>query len=342
MSGADQFTIVGENIHTTRALSKKGKRIKILKDGREGIRFKNAEGKTRFLRVPLEYRKKQDYEEGRIKHVQLAVQAGLWGEGDDRERGIEYIHSEARRQVAAGAHFLDLNVDEVSLKPEEQQEAMRWLVPIVGTHSPIPPSIDSSNPETIEVGLKAYDGGSGRPLLNSAALERPEVLDLVREFDSRVIITASGEGGMPDDEEERIANIGEMMGIAETKGIPKRDIYIDALVFPIAVDARFGNHYLEAVRQSRKLYGDEVHILGGLSNVSFGIPQRKLVNEVFISLAVEAGADGAIMDPLQNRLEEVFNLDKSTEAYRFAHEMLTGKDDFCEKYIEAWRAGKLG
>lgn len=342
MTRPPRFTVVGENIHTTRALSKTGKRIKLLEDGTEGIRYQNAEGKTRYLRVPPAYRKKHDYQEGRIKHLQIAVQQGLWGEGEDRRRGVEYIHYEARRQVETGAHFLDLNVDEVSLKPEQQQEAMRWLVPVVQAVSPVPLSIDSSNAETIQAGLEACDRGAGRPLLNSAALERPEALDLVRHFDCQVIITAAGQSGMPEDEAERVANVRELMDLADARGIPKPDIYVDALVFPIAVDARYGHHYLDAVRQIRERYGDEIHILGGLSNVSFGIPQRKLVNEVFIALAVEAGADGAIMDPVQNRLEEVFNLDTTTEAYRYACDMLTGQDPFCERFIEAWREGKLG
>ena len=342
MPRPSRFTVVGENIHTTRALSKTGRRIKVLEDGTEGIRYQNAEGKTRTLRVPPAYRKKHDYQEGRIKHLQIAVQQGLWGEGEDRRRGVEYIHCEVRRQAEAGAHFLDLNVDEVSLKPEEQQEAMRWLVPVVQAVSPVPPSIDSSNPDTIRAGLEAYDRRAGRPLLNSAALERPEALDFVGRFDCQVILTAAGRSGMPEDDAERVANVRELMGLAEARGIPRSDIYIDALVFPIAVDARYGNHYLDAVRQVRGHYGDEIHILGGLSNVSFGIPQRKLVNEVFIALAVQAGADGAIMDPVQNRLDEVFDFDPTTDAYRFALDMLTGQDPFCERYIEAWREGKLG
>lgn len=342
MSLPPRFTVVGENIHTTRALSRTGRRIQLLEDGTEGIRYQNAEGKTRYLRVPPAYRKKHDYQEGRIKHLQIAVRHGLWGEGEDRRRGVEYIHYEVNRQVKAGAHFLDLNVDEVSLKPEEQQEAMRWLVPVVQAVSPIPPSIDSSNAETIKAGLEAYGRGAGRPLLNSAALERPEVLDLVGHFDCQVILTAAGRSGMPEDDAERVTNVQELMGLAEARGIPRSDIYVDALVFPIAVDARYGDHYLDAVRHIRKRYGDEIHILGGLSNVSFGIPQRKLVNGVFIALAVEAGADGAIMDPVQNRLDEVFNLDTTTVAYRYACDMLTGQDPFCERYIEAWREGRLG
>ena len=198
-----RFTVVGENIHPTRALSRTGKRIKTLEDGTEAIRYRDAGGKTRYLRIPEAYTKKHDYQEGRVKHFQIAVQRGLWGEGEEQTRGVEYIQSEARRQIEAGAHFLDLNVDEVSLKPEEQQQAMRWIVPVVQEVSSVPPSIDSSNAETIQVGLQAYDNKAGRALINSASLERPEALDLARGLDCRVVITAAGRSGMPQDERDR-------------------------------------------------------------------------------------------------------------------------------------------
>ena len=97
-----------------------------------------------------------------------------------------------------------------------------------------------------------------------------------------------------------------MVDAALAKGIAIQDMYIDALVFPISVDSQFGNHCLQAIRRLREKYGPEVHITGGLSNVSFGLPCRHLINDAFIILATEAGADGGIIDPVSSHLDNVF------------------------------------
>ena len=91
----------------------------------------------------------------------------------------------------------------------------------------------------------------------------------------------------------------------------------------------------------RETYGPEVHITGGLSNVSFGLPKRKLINDTFIHLGIEAGIDAGIMDPIQSKISEVVNLDSDSERVGLARDMLLGRDDFCMNYIQAFRDGKL-
>ena len=152
--------------------------------------------------------------------------------------------------------------------------------------------------ENIEAGLKACQRKSGRPLLNSASLERIGALDLVLQYDTEVIVTASGDEGMPDGSEQRIEFASRMVDAALGKGIELSRIHVDCLVFPISVAARFGMHYFDAVRTMREKYGPEIHVTGGLSNVSFGLPKRKIINDVFINLAVQFGADGGIVDPV--------------------------------------------
>ena len=105
--------------------------------------------------------------------------------------------------------------------------------------------------------------------------------------------------------------------------------------------SQFGNDYLNAVSEVRNLYGSEVHITGGLSNVSFGIPRRKLVNDTFIYLGLEAGIDCGINDPIQSKMQDVFDLNLDSEGVRLAREMLLGRDDFCVNYIRAWREKRL-
>lgn len=338
----DRFIIVGENIHTTRSVQRKGARVKLLENGTEAVRYRGEDGQHRNLTVPDWYRETQAYQQGQVKHFMIAVRKGLSDDTTEQEEGADYVRAEVRRQIAAGAHFLDLNVDEVSHHLDMQKAAMRWLVEVAQAATTVPLSIDSSNAEIIEEGLKRYDRKAGRPLVNSAALERLETLDTAREHDAEVIVTAAGVGGMPSDEAERLDNITQLIDHATARGIAMRDVHVDALVFPISVDQGYGRHYLAAVKAVRERWGPEIHITGGLSNVSFGLPNRKLINEVFIELAIEHGLDGAIMDPVQSKLENILGLDHAGEPYQIARAMLLGEDEYCVNYLQAWRAGKLG
>jgi 5-methyltetrahydrofolate--homocysteine methyltransferase len=243
--------------------------------------------------------------------------------------------------VSAGADFLDLNVDEVSLKLSEQKEAMRWLVRAIEPLSPVPLSIDSSNQEILLTGIEACEGKAGRPLLNSASLERIDALDLAKDRELPVVVTAAGANGMPQNTEERMVNASRMIDAAMSKGIPLDRLYVDVLVFPISVDGQFVIHCLDAFRGLRQKYGEQIHLTGGLSNVSFGLPCRKLINEVFINLALEAGADSGIVDPVANDLNKVFLADKDSKQYHLAQDMLLGHDRNCKNYLRAYRKGEL-
>ena len=338
---AQEFTIIGENIHATRIVLRKGRRVTTLDDGTEAVTYKGKSGGDRYLRVPESFKATQPYQQGQIKHMMIAINKGIGDDLAEQEEGTAYIQYAARRQVSAGAHFLDLNVDEVSYDVDVQKKAMAWLVETVQEVSPVPVSVDSSGSEIIATGLAEYDGRAGRPLINSIALERLETLDLAKQHNARVIVTAAGLGGMPQDAQERVANVNKVMEAVRSKGIPLSDVYVDCLVMPISVDSRNGCHYLDAVAEVRKTYGPEIHITGGLSNVSFGLPVRKLVNDTFIYLCLEAGLDSGIIDPVQSKIEDVFNLDIDSERVRLAREMLLGQDEFCVNYIQAYRDGRL-
>lgn len=338
LSGHDlDFIVIGENIHTTRSVLRNGKLMTTSPEGAEAVQYTAATGEKRYLVIPPEMKRTQDYEEGRVKHVKVAVLAGMAGEPE----GVEYIRALVQRQVTAGAGFLDLNVDEVSLKLEQQKEAIRWLVRTVEPLSPVPVSIDSSNLEIIAAGLDACEQRAGRPMLNSASLERLEALDRAAASRFPVMVTAAGQSGMPEDAPQRVDNASRMIDAALAKGIPKSDIFIDPLVFPISVDSQFGNHCLDAIRRLRETYGPEIHISGGLSNVSFGLPVRRLINDVFLNLAVEAGADSGLIDPVTANLQHVFSIDKQSRPYRLAEDMLVGRDKSCKNFLRAYRKGEL-
>ena len=331
------FIVIGENIHTTRVYLRRGKHIAARPDGAEAVRFVDSKGQEQFLVIPDDIKKTQDYEEGRVKHMKIAVQAAMSGGEEQARLGEEYLTQQIERQIASGADFLDLNVDEISVREAEQQEAMRWLVGFVQKRSSVPLCVDSSNPDTIEIGLNACDNRAGRPMLNSASLERMSALDMVGEHDACVVVTAAGESGMPQNTEERVSNASRMVDAAIEKGIALGDIYIDPLMFPISVDQAFGNHVFDAIRQLRQKYGPEIHITGGFSNVSFGLPCRKLINDAFAVLAIEAGADSGIVDPVANDLRHVFTIDQSSVPFEHAKTMLLGGDRDCRAYLKAYR-----
>jgi cobalamin-dependent methionine synthase I len=340
--GSDQdFAVIGENLHCTRALLRTGKHIATAPGGEEAIRYVATNGATRYLVIPEEIKKRQDYQEGRVKHVAVAVRDAMSGSEPAAGEGKEYLGTLAERQIKTGADFLDLNVDEVSLRHNEQIAAMQWLVRFIEEVSSIPLSIDSSNIDTIRAGVEACVGKAGPPMLNSASLERLDALELAKERNLPVIVTAAGDSGMPQDSEQRLANATRIIEAALAKSIAIENLYVDTLVFPISVDGQFGNHYLDATRQLRARYGEKIHLTGGLSNVSFGLPCRRLINEVFINLAVEAGADSGIVDSVANNLHEIFVADKSSKPYQLTHDMLTGLDRNCKNFLRAYRKGEL-
>ena len=339
MTGS-RFTIIGENVHTTRIVLRKGKRF-TTRNGVEGVPYESVDGKARLLPVSSKMRRSQAYEEGRIKHIALAIDAAMDG-GPDSEEGHEYLRHVVSDQEQAGAHYLDVNVDEISLKTAEQRTAMEWLVGYVGSLTDLPVSVDSSDIIVIEAGLRtARQVSDKQPMLNSASLERAEAVDLAVDHGARVIATAAGESGMPSDATQRVDNATQMVEAALAAGIAIGDIFVDPLVFPISVDGTFGLHTLDAIRTIRSRFGPDIHITGGMSNVSFGIPARKLMNAVFINLAVDAGADSGIIDPVMNPLSAVFAADRDSKPYRLAEDTLLGRDEFCANYIRAWRKGTL-
>ena len=122
----EHFIAIGENIHTTRVVSKKGPRF-ATEGLQESVRFVAVDGEERLLSIPDSAKVGQDYSGGWIKHVKIAIQIAM-GEGRDQETGCSYLAAMARNQELAGADFLDLNVDEISLDRKDQEQAMAWLV----------------------------------------------------------------------------------------------------------------------------------------------------------------------------------------------------------------------
>lgn len=338
MPTAARFIIIGENIHTTRVVLRTGRHV-IVEGENEWLGFNDVDGQSRRVPVPEWYRETDEFAAGRLKHVAIAVRTAM-AEGGDAEDALAYLRILTRRQEEAGTAYLDLNVDELSPKLAEQKAAIRWLVRQVQDWTNLPLSVDSSHPEIISDGLGACRPGS-RPMLNSASLERRSALELAVASNGPVVVTAAGASGMPQDVDGRVRNASEMVEAAIGAGIALTDIYVDPLIFPISVDSHFGGHALEAIRIVRGRFGPDIHITGGMSNVSFGMPGRKLINEAFLRMAIDAGADSGIIDPVATDLVRVMAVNVDDGAHALARDAILGVDVNCRTFLRAYRSGEF-
>ena len=335
------FLVIGENIHATRVLKRSGKHAVELPDGGTGIGFELPDGTRGVLPVHPLVAAGRDFANGRIKHVASAIRWGLEG-GEQADLAAAYVRAMAARQEAAGADWLDLNADEIDTDAGVRLQAIAWLVGVVEAGAGIPVSIDSSDVAVLAAGVAASGQPVGRVLLNSASIERPEVLDLAAATGCALVLAAAGRGAMPATAEERVANVMPLVEEAIVRQIAPELLFIDPLVLPVAVEPAAPGHVLEAARLLRAEYGADLHITGGLSNVSFGMPERRLLNDVFIALAADAGIDSGIIDPVASDLGRIFGADRDAEPWRLAADLLEGRDAYGAAYVSAFRAGRLG
>jgi 5-methyltetrahydrofolate--homocysteine methyltransferase len=330
-----EFKIIGENIHTTRSIKLGGVRTKEI-DSKIVISYRKKGDEFSVMDIPKHFEDTQPYKQGQLKHFMIAIWHGMNG---NKSQGIDYIKWEIERQTSNYASYLDINVDEYSYKIEDQIEAMRWLVDIVKEYAKIPVSIDSSNPEIIKAGLDQYDNHM-RPMVNSLSLERKDLVEAIVEFDAQVVVSAASESSMPEDSNERIENLTNLIDYSTSKGLLLEDLFIDPLIFPISVSSSYGTDALEAISKIKNEW-PEVNITGGMSNVSFGLPKRRLVNDVFISLAIDAGANSGIINPVESKIDRILSIDKNSEAFSITKDMLEGRDEFCVNYLSAFREKRI-
>jgi cobalamin-dependent methionine synthase I len=336
------FIVIGENIHTSRVVRRDGARIAETPSGQPAVRVP-IDGGEALLPVAPVIQDTREFAAGRVKHVMAAVLEGMT-QGPDAAIATAYVRWMATRQIAGGAAYLDINVDEISPDVDGRLEAMAWLVKAVGPGSSVPLAIDSSDSSVMAVGLELVEpgwAGGAAPLLNSAAADRVDVLGMAAERGSPVVLSSTG-ATMPTGTEERMVRAIELIEMALSHGLELAEMHVDPLVIPIGVDPEGGTAYLDAVRQLRARYGPDLHITSGVSNVSFGMPARRLISDVFLDLCVTAGQDSGIVDPVAADIRRALTPDRDAASYRLAADLLTGVDAFGVEFIEAFRAGRLG
>jgi len=335
------FIAVGENIHCTRTVRSGGGKTIQLDSGGEAVKFKK-QGKEKALPLPENWGDfSPAYGTGKIKHTSLAAYLSV--NSDSKEIcdiAEDYLCYLADTQIAGGAKYLDINTDEYTANAGKNTEIMSYLAGFYSERYEIPLSIDSSNPAILRAGLEKCRKNIKPPMINSVSLERIKAANLIKEFDAEAVITAAGREDLPVDLEGRIKNLRELTGILDEKGVPREKMHIDPLCFPVGTNPENGKSFLEAVSRLKQDFPDS-HCSGGLSNISFGMPNRKLLNMVFIHLFVDAGGDGGLVDTAATPLEMIEKLDTDSESFRLARDVLTGQDQFGMAYISAHREGKL-
>lgn len=334
------FIAVGENIHCTRIYKVGGTFVKNLDESTHVIAYQE-DGQEKHLPIAKRFVEASDWKNGKVKHAAVAMWQGLHGSEAEKQAGVDYLHYMVRNQEAHGASYLDLNVDEFSTDIGEREELIRWAADIIQQVSTVPLSIDSSNVEILKAGLDACQSAKGRPMINSVSLERKEAIRVAKDAGAVVIAAGSGETSMPANKEERISNLKSLIALLEKTGFNYSQIYLDPLVFPVSVDPKNGLMILETIEELRKDYGQEIHFAPGLSNISYGMPNRKLINQVFTYLCVQRGLDGGIVDPIQINDNMLAAVDTKSESFQLTEAFLTGQDQFGMNYISAVRDGRL-
>ena len=238
-----------------------------------------------------------------------------------RAGDVDYLVAEAAAQQRAGADILDVNVGVPGLdEPTLLSQVTRTLQATV----PLPLQLDSSDPVAIEVAARAY---AGRPMVNSVngkADNLAAVLPVVARYGCTVVGLTLDENGIPPAAEERLAIAERIVATAESYGIPREDVAIDCLVMAAATNQDEVREILRAVALVKERLG--VRTVLGVSNVSFGLPARPLVNSTFLAAAFGAGLDMPILNPLNARYRD------TVATFR----ILNGQDAGCRAFLEAY------
>ncbi len=246
-----------------------------------------------------------------------------------KARDVSFIAKAARSQAESGAAYIDVNC---AVTSGSELHDMDWLMSVI--QSEIPDAnicIDSPNYLAIEAALKAYHS-KGSLMINSISGDEARIraiLPLAVKYDTKLIALTMDEKGMPHTAQERFETAAKIFERVKRDGFNVENLYFDPLIRPIATEPDQAMEFLRSIPMIKGL--KPVKTVCGLSNVSFGLPNRRLINAAFLSMAIQADLDAAILDPL----------DKHIISSLRASDALLGADEYCGEYIRAFREGKL-
>ncbi len=257
----------------------------------------------------------------RINTSRKLVQAAV------ADRDADYIINDVHKQEAAGAHYIDVNA---GARIGRETEDMQWLIHTIQPEVKLPLCLDSPDPEVLEM---AYGLVETPPMVNSISLEKDRFDTMMPFLEGKkceIIALCMDDAGMPLSSDDIVKRALILIRELGAIGLPPESVYIDPLVQPISTDNTKGMMVLDAVRAIKTEY-PTVHITGGLSNISYGLPQRRIINRTFVGLMMTAGMDSAIIDPL----------DAAIMATIKTADMLLGNDMYCTEYLKGVRAGTI-
>ena len=235
------------------------------------------------------------------------------------------IQKLAKDQEAAGADYIDVNA---GIFVDEEEDYLKWLVKTVQEVVNIPCCIDSPNPKAIEAALGVHRGNVPA-MINSISMESERyeaLMPIIANTDLKVVALCMSDDGMPETTDQRLKIARDLIGGLEQNGVARENIHVDPLVQPISTNHQFGVEFINSVEAIIETFPG-VHTMCGLSNISFGLPNRPYLNQTFAVMAIAKGLDGLIINPL----------DKRMMANMIAAEALAGRDLYCGNYLKAFR-----
>jgi cobalamin-dependent methionine synthase I len=257
---------------------------------------------------------------GTRKQVAEAIQA----------RDAEFIKTLATDQVEAGAGLLDVNG---GVAGGDEVADITWLIETVMSVTDMQLMVDSASPTALDAGVRAViDKGGKVPFINSISGEQSRidaVLPLVEKYKCPVVGLCLSDEGIPPTAEDRFAVAKQLFDLCSGAGLPGEDLWVDPLVMAVSADSTAAQVTMDTLKLVKERL--PVRTTGGLSNVSFGLPNRALLNRTFVAMCAGLGIDGAVLDV---RNKPMMATIKAIEALR-------GEDDFCGGYLKAHRAGIL-
>ena len=251
-------------------------------------------------------------------HIQEAMKA----------RNAAFILKEAKKQIATGANYLDINCA-MSLGDEVQD--IDWMISVVQSEMPdVSICLDSPNYLAVKKGLEVYKAKGGL-FINSITGEQSRIdhiVPLAVQYNTKLIALTMGADRMPNTAEDRFKIAKDIISKVGEKGFKVENIYFDPLIRPISTEPEQAKEFLRSIPMIKSLGARTVC---GLSNISYGLPDRKVINATFLAMAIQSGLDAAILDPTE----------KQVMSSAAAARALMCEDEYCGEYIKAFREGRL-
>lgn len=234
-------------------------------------------------------------------------------------RDADFIQALAIRQAKCGADYIDVNA---GTQGDKEVEDMMWLVSTIQEASGLPLSLDTTNPDVLSAVMPSL---KHTPLINSCNADERRLdatIPLVKQYGCKLIALTLGPNNRPEPLPKRLEYAEKIMGYVRQAEIPTNRIFFDLIIMPLSVDNKTALHYFESIKALKAAYPNSKTICG-LSNVSFGLPKRKFLNQTFLVAAIANGMDAAILDVLDKRMmlqilaiQAFMNMDPNVAVYK--------------------------